>query len=277
MKKTLLLFFLSFTVYALSAQIIHKDFGDGWVIPMNANLEVDLNEDGTTDFYINSVSGELGFTAIFAVGCFTSPSETAYTSFGARELMRHEEGDLIQLNGANLYDYIDDNQGSAYSSTGGLAEGWVDNEDAIIGFAVIVDTIVHNGWLRVSVDITTNELTIKEWAYTQADQTDTGGILAGTLQSAESTAVNRLENIEDLLISPNPASDRVQLNFDYSGNDNLSVVIQNSVGKEIFRNTNIALGSNNLNVDSSNWASGIYFVSFQTKNGIRTEKLSIER
>lgn len=277
MKKTLLLIILSLTVFALSAQITYKSFGDGWAIPMDANLEVDVNEDGTTDFYINNYPGELGFGAIFAIGCFTSPDEFAYNNINTRELTLHEEGDLIQLNGGNLYNYIDEGGGAGYSLTGGLADGWEDKEDVIIGFAVFEAGSVNNGWLRASIDVTTKELIIKEWAYTALEDTDTGGILAGLAEGADgTTSVNQLENIEDISISPNPASDRVQLSFDYLGNENLSIIIQNSVGKEVYRNNN-ANGNSTLDINTTQWANGIYFVRFETKNAIHTERLSVTK
>lgn len=278
MKKTLLLSFLSFAFFTLSAQteITYKSFGNGWVIPINANLEIDIDEDGTTDFYINQEQDEIGFTPIFAVGCFASPNASAYTSFNARELTLHEEGDWIQLNGDNFFDYIDDDRGSGYSLTGGLANGWVDKEDTYIGFAVIVDNNVRNGWMTVSINVSTNELTIKEWAYTNLVANYEGGITAG--DKGETSSVKKLENIEAITISPNPADDKVQLAFDYSGNEDLSVVIQNSVGKEVYRNdAAIPFGNTNLNITTSDWANGIYFIRFETETAIRTERLSIAR
>jgi len=285
MKKTLLLSFLSFTFFTLTAQteITYKSFGDGWVIPVNANIAVDVDENGIVDFYINQYEGELGFSPIFAVGCFSSPDEYAYTSFNSRELSIHEEGDLIQLNGDNLYDYIDDDRGSSFSTTGGLAEGWVDQKEVYLGFALIAPvpngtgTGVRNGWLTASVNTATNELTIKEWAYnTELELNYEGGILAG--DRGETSSVKKLESIEAVSINPNPANAKVQVNFDYSGDENLSVIIQNSVGKEVYRNdTALPFGNTSLNITTSDWANGIYFIRFETATAIRTERLSIAR
>ncbi len=277
MKKALLFFFFTITVIALQAQseIIHESFGDGWVIPMNANEAVDIDNDGSVDFYINGFQDELGFVPIFAVGCFSSPSELAYTSFSSRELQIHETGELVQLNELNLFDYIDDDRGSAYSLTGGLADGWVDGQDVYIGFAVIIVNTpghVRNGWLRTSVNTTTNELTIHEWAYSEVQENYDGGILVG--DTGEVTSVKSLDNIQDISISPNPATENVQVVFDYTGNENLSVVIQNSIGQVVYRDNS---GSNILNVATDNWTNGIYFVRFETETGIHTERLSVAK
>lgn len=279
MKKTLLLSLLSVVLFSLHAQteIIYKSFGNGWAIPVNSNLEVDIDENGTVDFHINQHQDELGFSPIFAVGCFASPAESAYTSFNSRELTLHEEGDFIQLNGINLYDYIDDDRGSGYSLTGGSADGWVDQQDVIIGFAILEGSEVRNGWLTASINISTNELIIKEWAYTDWEPLETGGILAGD-KGESTTSVKRLENIEAISISPNPANERIQLAFDYSGNENLSIVIQNSVGKEVYRNdADIPIGSTSLNITTSDWTNGIYFIRFETVSAIHTERLSVAR
>ena len=278
MKKFLLLSFLSITMYTLNAQITHTSFGDGWAIPLNANLAVDVDDNGTTDFYINGHPGELGFVPIFVVGCFSSPSPSAYTSFNARRLQIHEENELIQLNNNNLFNYIDDDRGSSYSTTGGPADGWLDKQDVYVGFVVMINggATVRNGWIKTAIDIDNQELIIKEWAYTEEQPQSTGGILAG--DRGESTSVKTLNSIDDISINPNPASDRVQLKFDYSGSEDLSVVIQNSVGKEVYR-TGSALptGIINLNIQTDHWSSGIYFVRFETETAIRTEKLSITR
>ena len=81
MYKNLLFCALLFSFFTLQSQsnIVHKDFGDGWVIPLNDNVPVVMDEDGNRDFFINRVDGELGFTGIFAIGCFASPSYDAMT------------------------------------------------------------------------------------------------------------------------------------------------------------------------------------------------------
>ncbi len=281
MKNTFLLLLLSFTFCGLNAQtqITYQDFGDGWVIPVNSNLGVDLDENGTIDFHINQYEDEIGFSPTFAVGCFSSPSEFSYTSFNARELALLEEGDLVQINEINLFDFIDEDRGSAYSLSEGFADGWVNQEDVYLGFVIIIsgDTPgVRNGWLRTSVDTSSNALIIKEWAFTELETNYGGGILVG--DKGKTTSVKTLDNIAAVTISPNPANASVQLSFDYSGTDNLSVSIQNSVGQAVYsNNTSVLIGNTNLTIPTSEWANGIYFIRFETPTAIRTEMLSIAR
>ena len=278
MKKTLLLSLLSFAFIALNAQtqITYKSFGDGWVIPVNSNIEVDLDEDGVIDFYINQHPDEIGFSPIFDAGCFSSPSGNAYTSFNARELTLFDEGDFIQMTPVNLFDYIDDDRGSGYSLNGGFANGWANQDDVYLGFAIVVNSGVRNGWMKASINTSNNSLIIKEWAYTEIEANYQGGITVG--DKGETTSVKRLDNINGVAISPNPANEKVQINFDYSGAENLSVIIQNNVGQEVYRNAaDIPVGSTSLNITTSDWTNGVYFIRFETTTSIRTERLSVAK
>jgi len=277
-KKFTLLSFFFITICTLHAQITYTSFGDGWTIPLNANVATDIDNDGIIDFFINGHQDELGFVPVYLQGCFSSPSVSAYTSFNARQLQIHQEGELIQVNGNNIFDYIDDDRGSSYSVTGGTANGWENQQDVYVGFVVMLNggSSVRNGWIKTAIDIDNQQLLIKEWAYTEPEPQSSGGILAG--DRGESTSVKTLNTIESVSISPNPASDRVILKFDYTGSEDLSLIIQNSVGKEVYRTgTKLPTGSININLNTSQWTNGIYFIRFETETGIRTEKLSITR
>ncbi|MDA8692909.1 hypothetical protein N9L92_02520, partial [Saprospiraceae bacterium] len=223
MYKHLLLyaFLLSFFTLQSQSQIVHKDFGDGWVIPLNNNMAVDMDEDGQRDFFINRVDGELGFTGIFARGCFASPYYNAMTPFGTRAFKLFEEGELIQLEDSNMDDYIEDDA-SAYSTSGGFADGWVDHEDVYIGVALLNSSLLaKNAWIKVSIDTDARELTIKEWAYTTGYTIGEGGILAGDTGALTSTS--ELVDIQEVLISPNPVSEHMNIKYDYSGQEELSI------------------------------------------------------
>ena len=278
MKKMLLLFSSLLILTAASAAIHHTSYGDGWVIPMGANEAIDVDNNGTTDFYVNGIAGELGFVPIFSVGCFSSPSASAYTSFGARELSRHQAGDLIQLSFSNMFDFIDDDRGSGYSRTGGFADGWADQEDTYIGFVVLVNngSDSKNGWMRVALDETNETLIIKEMAYEDPQPIDTGGITVG---ETGTTAVNNLSSdFGKVVIAPNPAQDFFQMEFDYLGKEDLSIVIQNGVGQEVYRSVaNFPLGKSSVNVSTADWATGIYFIRFETTEGVRVEKLNVAK
>ena len=292
MKKIILFACALFTTLTIHAELHYTSYGDGWRIGLNENVVVDIDNDGADDFYVNQYTDELGFTPIFAKGCFSSESSLAYTVFGARELKIHQAGDILDAS-APTFEFIDDGRGSAYSSsTNQFADGWVDGQDTYIGFFIF--TSGRFGWMKVAVDLSTQELIIKEMAYNDesygAIEIGYTGVpitpnlpnvnandgKSGDYETALETSTNELTAIENLVITPNPAADQFTIILNNTSNEDLSIVISNSVGKEVFRTTNnIIPGEFTLDVSVSNWANGIYFIQFHGAKGIKTERISI--
>lgn len=278
MKKTLLPVFLLFMAMTLQADIVYTDYEEGMRVGLNENLAFDVNDDGVVDFYVNGYTDEIGFVPVFAVGCFDSPSEIAYTSFNAREIKIQNIGDKVLLSSANLYDYIDDDRGSMFSVSGGFAEGWADLAEKYIGFAVITPNGWLDGWMKVAVDATTNEMIILEVAYQDdpvANSTGTGIEVGATGASSVAT----LDEIAALTLAPNPVVDQLQVSFDYSGLSNLSVAVVNNIGQVVYRSAAVQVIANKsqLTIPTADWAVGTYFLRFESEEGIRTERFVVAR
>lgn len=298
MKKVLLFAIIIFTTISLQAEIHYQDFGqDGWRIGLNENVPVDVESDGIIDFYINGYADELGFVPVFAQGCFSSWSNSAYNNLGSRELRIHASGDMMSSS-MNTFDFIDGDRGSAFSAnTNELANGWVDGQDTYIGFFIFA---THQfGWIKVAVDVSTQELVLKEMAYEsgyyapieigftgqpepeipQPQMKETKGHAPnnGTLETTTSNQDLEKE-LQELSITPNPVSEKVNIYLNYQSDENLSIVITNSVGKEMFRTTEIiSSGETSLDVSVDRWANGIYFIQFRNEKGVKTERLSVAR
>lgn len=277
MKKSLLPVLLLFLAMNLQADIIYTDYENGLRIGLNENFAYDINEDGVVDFYVNGYTDEVGFVPVFQVGCLDSPWEMAYTSFNAREIKIQEFGATVQLNGANLYDYIDDDRGSMYSVSGGFAEGWEDMKDQYIGFVLITMEGHLDGWMKVAVDATTNEMVIKEVAY----QSDGAANAAGGIEvgATISTSVATIDEIVGLSLTPNPANSQLQVNFDYQGLSNLSVAVLNNIGQVIYRSasTSVFTDKSQLTIVTTDWSIGTYFLRFESEEGVRTERFVVTR
>ncbi|MFK8007545.1 MAG: T9SS type A sorting domain-containing protein [Saprospiraceae bacterium] len=293
MKKALLLSFALCVTLSLQAALHYTNYGsDGWHIGMNENIAVDIDNDGDNDFYVNSWNNELGFVPIYGKGCFSSPDPSATTIFGSRELTIHQAGDIMDAS-TNTWAFIDDGRGSTYSAnTNQLADGWVDGEDQYVGFFIFGSG--RFGWMKVAIDITNQKIIIKEMAYESENH---GAIEIGytgqdpnnihTPQSNETVGTNlgntvsneEIEkDLQELSVFPNPTNEKVNINFDYQGVDQLSIVVVNSVGQEVFRNaTNVNAGKANLEISTSTWNAGIYFIKFQSEKGIKTERLSVTK
>lgn len=276
MKKGLLLSLAFLFISTLQAQIVYTNYGDTWKIPANANEGIDVDGNGSIDFHVNGYTDELGFVPILAIGCFTR-SASITNNLGSKDLKIHPEGDFIRIDQSNMIDYIDTGRGSIYSMTDGFADGWTDMEAQYIGFAVFVSNVstlnVLNGWVKVSVDKSTEMLIIHEIAYEESEGVGTGGINAG--ETGLSTGIQTIDGLNAIKVMPNPASDFVQLAFDYTGNENLTITIQNSIGQEVYRNRNLASRESTFNIGVADWAPGVYLVRFETLRGIETKKLLV--
>jgi len=272
MKKQFLLFALSLFLFNYGfAQISYVDFGAGLVIQQDENYEMDINGDGHVDFFINQYPDELSMTAIFGAGCIASDYEGATTEWGGYEMSILEEGDILSINEENLFDYIDDGRGSIHNKDHNFAEGWSDGEVRYLGFAVLYESEAMNGWMRVKTDVDNYSLIILDYAYDAFHSIGEGSIVVGD------KGLVRVHDLNDVLhavnISPNPASSFVVLDFEYTGNEELTVSISDTNGKVI---SNLQVnGRSQLRFDIQDWSEGIYLVHFKTAKGVHTEKIML--
>ncbi len=307
MKKAILFTFAFIFTLSLQAELHYQSFGAGWSIGLNQNVVVDIDEDGDPDFFINGYNNELGFVPVFGKGCFSSPSYDAINNIGSRELTLHQTGDVLDQT-LNTFDFIDNDRGSAFNAnTNELALGWTHMQDQYIGFFIFGSG--RFGWMKVAVDTDNKKIIIKEMAYEDQYYTAVTIGYTGQLPSTNTiatpnafevnpniesptstisrddlpvqspTSTNQLEKeVTELLVAPNPASDIVNITLNYMGEENLSIIVTNSVGKEIYRNpNNILQGETSVEISVSDWSNGIYFIQLQNEKGIKTERLSINR
>ncbi|MDA8692908.1 T9SS type A sorting domain-containing protein [Saprospiraceae bacterium] len=276
MNKYLLLCAFLLSAFALQSQstIVHTDFGDGWVIGLNDNLAIDMDDDGINDFYVNKRKDELGFSGVFNIGCFASSDNIALSIFETYVIRVFDKGELIEMNTENFNDYFEDDA-SVYGVDEGHADGWVDNEDYYVG-VVLINQIegLKNAWMRVSIDSNTETLTIKDWAYKPGDFEGGDGILAGSKGSITSTS--ELVDINEVVISPNPVADRMNIKYNYVGYEDLSIGIYNTAGVEVYQQMHRDSRSS-LEVDTETWAAGSYIVRFQTDSGVKAKQVLVVR
>lgn len=277
MTKVLSFTLTLFFTFTLQAQVHFTDFGDGWIIPSGANEALDVNNDGTIDFYINGYQNEIGFESVGSVGCLRGSSLGSYNNLGTLELLTFQDGAEIMMTYENTYNYIDDDRTAIYNPGLGFADGWSQLEEKYIGFIVFEsltsEWIVRNGWMKIAVDAEAETLIIKSMAYGEPTVRDEGGIAAGAVEL--SVGLQTIEQLDNVKVVPNPASEFMQLHYNYAGNESLSIVIYNSIGKEFYQLASPSSGRSNLNIEVSVWPKGIYFVRFETSKGVQTKQFSI--
>lgn len=69
-------------------------------------------------------------------------------------------------------------------------------------------------------------------------------------------------------VSPNPSSDRIQIEAD----NMINIVVYNSLGAAVISENNLSSISNK-SIDISSLANGAYFISIQTKEGNATRRI----
>lgn len=94
-----------------------------------------------------------------------------------------------------------------------------------------------------------------------------------------STGVHQMASaIEKVELFPNPTSNETSLTVSLVNESNVSVSIINNVGQIVFVNSaTLSAASNVLNIDTKQFAAGIYNIVISTNNGSVTKKLSVTK
>ena len=270
MRIFILILVAILNVAAISAQITYTDYEDTWAIDMNTPAEVDLNGDGIVDFMLNTFENELSFVPIFAIGCFASESPLS-NNLNTLSLQTFVEGDLIKIDDSNMFDYIDDDRGSLYNESLGLADGWEANKRQYIGVAVFNEFApqnVYEAWMSVSINPQTQQLIIHEAAYTAWNTFGEGGITVGDRGEAP-TAIENIENLRNITIAPNPVQDLLNLSYDYTGSEPMTITITNTSGQLIYQQP----ANTFMSIATTDWSTGIYLIKFENDNGVEIRKV----
>ena len=275
MQRILLIYVhLIFITSLTFGQITYKDFGEGLIIELNEAYSMDINDDGIVDFYINEHHNELGFTPIPTFGCFAITSDSSYTAFGARELQVFKVGEKIRWDYQSMDNYMENDRGSIFSESEGIVEGWENEVDQYLGFAVFTSgEIVSNGWMKVSVNTENKTLAVKELAFQNFKNFHDQPSLEIGKTSTEECSIALNSVLDRLLIRPNPIEDFIEFDLYYIGDEQLHFSIYNSAGKLMFRKT--SRGYVSYSISTASWDNGQYFLNFKSINGVKTKKILV--
>ncbi len=84
-------------------------------------------------------------------------------------------------------------------------------------------------------------------------------------------------NIAEMRIFPNPATDRVYITFDIKAADHVTVNLVNLVGQTVMTTSQSAVtGGNVVTIDVSDLASGLYFAEVRSGKGSSTQRLVVQ-
>ena len=183
---------------------------------------------------------------------------------------------MIEIGDKNSFEYIEDVT-TAYDAINGTYSGIQDKEDFYIGIALMSDNYdftARNGWIKLQLDIDNHTLTIKEWGYINDYFWNQGGILAG--ETGNLTSVADPLDIQDVVTSPNPASDQVNIRYNFTKNEQLSLSAYSSIGQLIFTR-DLPGGTQDVRINTQDWPAGNYMLNFNSESGVKTEQLIISK
>lgn len=86
------------------------------------------------------------------------------------------------------------------------------------------------------------------------------------------------KNIETVELFPNPANNETALTVTLAEESNVTVTVLNTVGQVVYTSSSdLTVGTSKLQLDTKNFASGIYNVVVTSANGSVTKKLSVSK
>lgn len=105
-------------------------------------------------------------------------------------------------------------------------------------------------------------------------------IFVDQINLIQATGINNNvdENISAVELFPNPTSNDATLNITVVNSSESSVTVLNTVGQVVYQTaSSLNAGSNKVNIDTKQFAAGIYNVVIATENGSVTKKLSVTK
>ena len=228
-------------------------------------LPIDLNGDGIDDFefqFLNETSGS-GGTHKVHFGSSNAGNEVVCPAY--LDVTVFNTGDVISaatsgwLSSAGSFDpwgYYESPRLAYrfFQAFGGATNGnFVDLSNVFIGVRFMIGTDTHYGYIEVSSDVTSfpASFTVHSVAYEQTANTaiNIGGV----------ASIDEKPQVKPFNIFPNPANDRVVLDFE---NTIASVTIMNIAGQTVY---NVPAPQKSISIE--HLETGVYLIQVVDTNG----------
>ncbi|HBG69874.1 MAG: hypothetical protein A2W93_14775 [Bacteroidetes bacterium GWF2_43_63] len=254
------------TIGTANGQIVYNDFADVTLNITDTVFSLDVNSDGTEDYFIGysdrtaANNGDFLYiynsagNQVMITGVTTWQPAFYYMDALALNAPINSAGNWLPMDGSHIGVFATSYMTSVYGNFYGGA-------DQYMGMVFGVGGSFYYGWLRVQVtldpaNVSVNKLVLLDCAYNSvADQP----ILAGQ------TTVGIAE--EGLNASVFAADKKLNINTEVAGTLSVfNTVGQNVVSQQITENTVI---------DMSGYSAGIYTVQFESNGKMMTKKVSL--
>ena len=253
-----------------NAQIVYTD-----VIPDSTSTgtyNLDLNNDGTTDFAIthSTTPWFCLLNPATKISIMVTPSGTNqvadYSGTNATKMALNANINASVLTWNNSVNQLMASAITAISCTG-FSGQWFNAVNGYLGLKLISGGNTYYGWARLNTS-GVGSFTIKDYAYNSIPNQP---ILAG-----QTTVTGIIENsfASSINIYPNPATNHLTIAL---GNNNkkVEVTIADITGKIIYSTT--ASETQKIEVNTQDFVAGIYVVQIQSADFIGTRKLVITK
>jgi hypothetical protein len=243
-------------VQIADGQIVYTDVTDTTVSGDGANYDLDLNNDGTSDFSFNITSGAgvkllgeaLNDNAI--AGTAASPYLYPY-AMDANDVI----GPDLQWNGG----------GTQTMASSGYFQNpygnWFGETDKYLGLRLDMAGDNHYGWARLDVSDDGKTLTVKDYAYEATAETEIAAGATGTIgiNSPAENAINVFTMEHQIY---------VQLNKGFNG----LITVSNLVGQQI-KAAEITGSMTTMNLNDQ--PAGVYLVTVDQDGALFTKKVTL--
>ncbi len=285
MKKQLLKKLYAFIVTAMlfsasaNAQIVYADVNPDKVLSLINNLgsldyNIDLNNDSISDYKITvsrssfrcSRFGSFGTRSYILVTALNSNTVVKDTNVNNPLAMNFNDSISSGVTFSNSGYLRLVSSGPNCNSTSGV---WPNLIDRYLGLKLIVGPNTYYGWARMQINISNpTSCTIKDYAY--------NSIPNQPINAGETIATGILENsfASSINLFPNPADNHFTITLG-SNNKKVEVTITDIAGKVIYSTT--ADETNEIKVNTKEFAEGIYIVQIQAAGFIGTKKLIVKK
>lgn len=90
----------------------------------------------------------------------------------------------------------------------------------------------------------------------------------------DQTSINENENAFGVVLTPNPATDKIKVSYDVLNASDVKIVVLDMSGKEMLTvsNDNQTAGIYSSTIETADFASGVYYITVSTANGSTTKK-----
>jgi len=287
MKKQLLTKISAFIFTAMlfsagaNAQIVYTDVNPDVTINTNGGIYgLDLNNDGITDFNItfntstvpagtnryilitplgaNKVGNDLSFPYPSALSLNTLIDSSSFDWLGtANQHLISRLWFTPPFGGTPVWQY---------------RGNWNGSSNKYVPLQLDLSSQIFYGWARLDAATNAVSFTVKDYAYNTVPNQS---ILAG---QTTVTGINENSFASAINIFPNPATDKLTIGLG-TNNEKVEVSIADITGKIIYSttvNNPDGHGDQKIEVNTNNFAEGVYLVQVQSADFVATKKLVVK-